>query len=435
MQAFVLLLVAVFSIIMIYRIFYAAGMPLGNRSPVTSYITSKKDTERSGHLCSFKEISSVGAQALFFRLAVYFVSYLTLILIYKVDQSFTDWWLKWDATNYIGIAEGGYKNIVIDGVYAMGDNVYQTLVFFPLYPAFTWIVNLVADNIYIAAFATSTLCYVGGCIFLYMAVAYRYSVSIAEKAVVLISVFPFSFYFGGMLPESTFLLVASACIYFTFRKKWWIAGLFAGLCSLSRMQGILIIVFMGLEWLIEYRIFDLIKNKSWKAFGKKLVYLIPIMAPLAGFGIYLLINYINTGDFLYFLKLQANVWSHSFKDVGTGLSKLFKYLAEEETFALIFSAWGSQIILFFLTLYVIFRHFRSHADSLTSFLFVYTLISYSTDYLVSGGRYLSIALPLFIMTACVCEKRPALYKFIVAVSLMLMVILMCCHTSGQNLVT
>ncbi len=435
MQIFVLLLITVFSIIMIYRIFYAAGMPLGSKSPLTSFVTGNKESERSGHLCSFKELSSVGAQALFFRLLIYFVSYLSLIFIYKVDQSFTEWWLKWDATNYIGIAEGGYKNIVIDGVYSMGDNVYQTLVFFPLYPAFTWIVNFITDNIYIAALVTSTLCYVGGCIFLYMAVAYRYSVSIAEKAVILISVFPFSFYFGGMLPESTFLLVASACIYFTFRKKWWIAGLFAGLCALSRMQGILIIVFMGLEWLIEYRIFDLLRNKLWKRFAKKLIYLIPIMAPLAGFGVYLLINYINTGDFLYFLKLQSNVWSHSFKDVGTGICKLIENLKREETFELIFSAWIPQILLFFLTIYVLFRYFREHADSLTSFLFVYTLISYSTDYLVSGGRYLSIAIPLFIMTACVCEKRPVLYKWIVACSLLFMFLLMCSHTSGQNLVT
>lgn len=436
MNIITLIIVAVFSIIMLYRICSISGAALPNQSSLTKYITSNKQSYSSDNHVNIYDILRIAAESLAFRIFIYFISYLALILIYRDSHTFLDWWLKWDATNYIGIAEGGYKNIVVDNVAVMGDGVYQTLVFFPLYPALTWLVSFIIRNVQIAALVTSSLCYAGGCIFLYMAAALKYNKSIAEKTVILISVFPFSFFFGAMLPESTFLLVGSACIYFTFKKKWWIAGLFGMLGALSRMQGILLVVFMGIEWLESNQIFLLIRKKEWRTFFSKLIGLIPILMVVLGSFIYLLINYINTGDFMYFMKLQNNVWGHSFKDVGCGIQNIFNnLLADDVEMNLKFSVWAPQLILFFLTIYMLFRCFRRHRDSLTAFLFVYTLISYSTDFLVSGGRYLSIALPLFMFTAELCEKRPVLYRWLIMTGLLLQMVLMCCHLSGFNMVT
>lgn len=202
MNIITLIIVAVFSIIMLYRICSISGAALPNQSSLTKYITSNKQSYSSDNHVNIYDILRIAAESLAFRIFIYFISYLALILIYRDSQTFLDWWLKWDATNYIGIAEGGYKNIVVDNVAVMGDGVYQTLVFFPLYPALTWLVSFIIRNVQIAALVTSSLCYAGGCIFLYMAAALKYNKSIAEKTVILISVFPFSFFFGAMLPES-----------------------------------------------------------------------------------------------------------------------------------------------------------------------------------------------------------------------------------------
>lgn len=436
MNIITLIIVTVFSIIMIYRICSISGASLPCKSKYSGFITESKASYSHGNPVNRYDIFRIAAESLAFRLFIYFISYLALILIYRDNQTFLEWWLKWDATNYIGIASGGYKNIVIDNVTMMGDGVYQTLVFFPLYPALTYLVSLIIHNVLVAALVTSSLCYIGGCIFLYMAAALKYNKLIAEKTVILISVFPFSFFFGAMLTESTFLLAGSACIYFTFKRKRWIAGLFGMLGALSRMQGILLVVFMGVEWLEANQIFLLIRKKEWRTFFSKLIELIPIFLIVLGSFIYLLINYVITGDFMYFMKLQNNVWGHQFKNVGFGIQNIFHNLISSDVETnLKFSVWAPQLILFFCTIYILFRCFRRHRDSLTAFLFVYTLISYSTDFLVSGGRYLSIALPLFIFTAELCEKRPILYRWLVTTGLLLQMVLMCCHLSGFNMVT
>lgn len=125
------------------------------------------------------------------------------------------------------------------------------------------------------------------------------------------------------------------------------------------MQGILLVVFMGIEWLESNQIFLLIRKKEWRTFFSKLIGLIPILMVVLGSFIYLLINYINTGDFMYFMKLQNNVWGHSFKDVGCGIQNIFNnLLADDVEMNLKFSVWAPQLILFFLTIYMLFRCFR-----------------------------------------------------------------------------
>lgn len=386
---------------------------------------------------TLKEVLFVGTEALAFRILMYIVAFLLLRLVYMNDQTYLDWWTKWDATNYIGIAEGGYSKITIDGVGGLGDNVMQTLVFFPLYPVLVAGINVILNNTQLAALVTSTICFASGCMVLYMAIASRYGKEIAEKTLVLISVSPFAFFFGGMLPESTFLLVTAACMYFTIKRKWLLAGIMGVFCGLARMQGILIIAFMGMEWLEEYGIIDKFKNKKFKNIGVAFSKLPLIFMPFIGTVIYLIVNYAYTGDFMYFMKLQNKVWSHKFTDIFHAIHNIWANLAREavDDPDLVFSVWGPQLVLFFFVIVIIYLSIKEHADSMTVYLLIYLIISYSTDYLVSGGRYMSTAIPLFIMLAVKCSKSKVLYRWIVAAGLCYMIILMGCHVSGYNLVT
>ena len=69
------------------------------------------------------------------------------------------------------------------------------------------------------------------------------------------------------------------------------------------------------------------------------------------------------------------------------------------------------------------------------YLFVYLVISYGADHMVSGGRYMSTAVPLFIMLAEICERRKNVFKWLVVIGLGLFIIFMGCHTNGFNMVT
>ncbi len=435
MNLFVDISILLIILLLLYRIFCFGGMPafLGQKA---SGVLLKRNDRYDSYTPDKKDIILIGVQALLWRLLLYLISFMMLKLISMGDQSFLEWWLKYDATNYVGIAKGGYDEIKIDGVYNMGDGVMSTLVFFPLYPFFIRIVNFVVRNVELSALVTSTICYVVGCIYLYKAVAIRYGKQIAEKAVILITVFSHAFFFGAMTPESTFLLTCSACMYYTYKKNWWMAGVFGILSAASRIQGVLLIVFMGIQWFEDGKIITLLRTKDWKTFGKEMIRVIPILSVLAGLGIYIYLNYLYTGDPFYFMKLQLNVWGHKFVDIGEAMKIIWEYFSgpaigiEEKM-----SVWIPQLALFIFTIVMILRSFSMHDNSLSAFLLAYLVISYSTDYLISGARYMSVALPLFMFVAELCDKKTYLFRWCVGAGLVLQMMYMYCHLSGWHLVT
>lgn len=384
-----------------------------------------------------KDILAIGGEALFLRILMYLVCFLLLRLVYMIeDQTFLEWWTKWDATNYIGIAEGGYSEIKIDDVVNMGNDIMQTLVFLPLYPVLVAGINFIVGDVYVSALVTSTICFVTGAIFMYMAVAKIYGKSIAEKAVTLLSVFPFAFYYGGMLPESTFFMVTAICIYFTIERKWLLAGIAGAFCGIARLQGVLVIAFMGIEWLQEYNVIDNMFKKEWKSFVASLKKLPFVFMPFLGTIGYLIVNYAYTKDAFYFMKLQHNIWGHGFADIYHAMVNLVNNLLSNETdIKIVFAVWIPQIVIFFGVLVLIFCSFKHHRDSISIYLLIYLIISYSTDFLISGGRYMSAAIPLFIILGEMCEKKPLVYKWLVITGVSLMIILMGCHCSGYNMVT
>lgn len=434
MKIITIAIVCIISLILLYRTLCLSGCNLpGSKSKGLGLIVSKPK-EYTPYQYTKTDLFRVAMESVAFRMVMYFVSFLLLELVYRSGEDMLHWWLKWDATNYVSIASEGYKGIVVHDIPNMGD-AYQTLVFFPLYPFLMKMVNFVLRNINLSALVTSSLCYVGGCVFIYMATAMRYGKSIAEKAIVLLSVFPFAFFQGAMMPESTFLLVGGACLYFTHKKNWWLAGMFGFLASLSRMQGILILAYIGIEWLEEYEIFGLLRNKEFKTFGKRCTDLIPMLFVPLGSWVYLLINYLNTGDWFYFMKLQNNVWGHSFVNVGKAMEIILDLVKNTPEKNIVLAVYIPHFIMFFGVMALIVVTFRRHRDSQAVFLLIYTVISFSTDFLVSGGRYLSIAIPMFVIAGELGEDHPWLYRFLVGFGLATQVVLMGSYVSGQNMVT
>ena len=101
--------------------------------------------------------------------------------------------------------------------------------FFPLY---SWIMKfflLFINSEEIAALLVASLCYVVGCCYFYAWIAQEHGKETAKNALIFISVFPFSFFLGAMMPESTFFMVASACLYFIKKHHWKTATLMLGL--------------------------------------------------------------------------------------------------------------------------------------------------------------------------------------------------------------
>ena len=296
-----ILLTLIFSstlIIIVLKIFSSAFLPL-KMNRISKFVNSK--TQYSGEKATFKECLGIALGALGFRLFIYLIS--CIIIIYLLDngeifnfKTFLQEWEKWDATNYIRIADGWYTGHVENGD-------YTTLAFFPLYPILMRIVDLLVKNMQLSGLIVSTLCFSIACPFLYALVALDYGKSAAKKVVVLLTVFPFSFFFGSMMSESTFLMMTVITLYFIRTHKWGLVALFGALSGLSRLAGAIIIIPAFIEWFEYYKPLELIRRKKWKCFWnvvctKGLV----ILLVLAGTLGYLYINYSIAGKPFAFME-------------------------------------------------------------------------------------------------------------------------------------
>ena len=374
---------------------------------------------QSSSITPLQSFIKIFIYAVLFRIVTYLLSYLVLrTLVYPtgtfdISVILRDW-VRWDANNYIRIATLGY-----DGYYENG--IATTLVFFPLYSWIMRFFHIFIPSIAACGLIVSTICYGLGCAFLYGLVREDYGHNVAKKAVTLISIFPFAFFFGAIMPESTFFFTACACMYFAKKRRFVISGIFGALASLSRMQGLLLAVFFTAQWLIAYRPFELIKNKDYKALWHKIfTKLSPIFIIPIGAVIYLYQNYLVTGDPFKFLEYQEIVWGQTPQYIGTTIADnvanlKINFFENSQSICV----WLPQLVLFFLCCATLLYGLNKVSSGYILFLVLYLIMNYTPSYLLSGGRYMSVAFPMFIILGIFFEKHPKLWDVAIITSALL----------------
>ncbi len=152
---------------------------------------------------------------------------------------FPCFWARWDAENYLVIAVNGYS-------------LLENVAFFPAYPilirsfAFGFPALMAWSGVFV-----SNLAFILACSLLWRQVKLDFNESIAWRTIVTLSLFPTAFFFSAIYTESLFMLF-SVCVYIlSSRKQYLLAGLVVGLASLTRSNGILLIVIPLVEILLS----------------------------------------------------------------------------------------------------------------------------------------------------------------------------------------
>lgn len=151
-------------------------------------------------------------------------------------------WLRWDTAWYVEIAKHGYA-------------CYGSSAFLPLYPLLIRILGtLFLGNDLAAALVISSLASLVVFYLLYrLAQELTGSAAIAKGAVIALAVFPTSFFLMAGYTESLFLALAIGA-YLAARRGFWLsAGALATLATLTRLQGIILLVPLGLELFLAQR--------------------------------------------------------------------------------------------------------------------------------------------------------------------------------------
>lgn len=369
------------------------------------------EPEDSGLGLLRKEVFTVFTVAVLIRLLVYLVSVVVGMLFSEENgvafslQSFFELWERWDAGHYIGLAQKGYEGYTENGQHLF-------LVFFPLYPWMVRILNMVFGNWQFCCLFLSTLAFCIGSVYFFGFVKEEFGTEIARKAYALLVCYPFAFFFGGMMTESLFFCLVSAGFFYCRRHKWWLVGVISLFAALCRIQGVLLFGVGMVEFFVAVRPFELLRKKQGrrllKEFFTKAVWL---FLAFAGSLIYFGLNYAVEGDWFAFQTYQKEHWYHTTTWIGNCLGEIIGYVFSDTVSVSSKTAiWIPEFILFIVAFVCIVYGLRRQSLKNEAFLIVYLLVNYSITFLISGGRYMLCALPMFIILAQIGKKYKWIYN-------------------------
>ncbi len=396
---------------LLLRTISASGIAI-SQNKVTAFLLADKNTLKQDAADTNRNFLFIMLAAFIFRIIVFALSYLAVSLFKDGSLTFkglVQQYVQWDANNYQRIADLGYG-----GYNENGD--FTTLAFFPLYPWTARIFKGMFGSTYISLLAVSFVCYAVGCGFLYKLVSIDYSSGTAVKAVILISVFPHSLFFGTMMNESMFFMFTVITLYYIRSHKWWLVGIFGALASLSRLAGIILAFPALFEFTEHYKLLEKLKSKKTKeTVGILLKKGSPVFIMLIGTFIYLYCNYRTTGEWFKFMEYQQRIWKHQSTYFGVGISNIVKNAADavkSNNSALAAEIHIPSVVSVVFVLVMIVYGLRRGRSMYSIYLIMYFMVNMSVDWIISAPRYMSCAVPAFIYLAEFADKHSRADKLI-----------------------
>lgn len=315
-------------------------------------------------------------------------------------------WANFDGEHYLSIAIFGYKELE-----QAFFPVYPALISFLLQPFSTDFFTLLLSAAFLGIIV-SNLTFLLALVLLWDLLRLDYSQKITFWTILLMFVFPTSFYFGAVYSESLFLLLTVASFYSARKKKWWLAGIFGSIASATRVFGILLLP--ALAWEI------------WQQRENKYQIFWLLLVPL-GLLSYMFYQWQAAGDPLAFYRLQKIVGEQHQSGITLFPQVLFRYLRmlfsveiTNPIYQTLFLEFVTGILFFMLPIYGFFKKMRL---SYVFFALIGFLIPSLQGSLSSVPRYVIVFFPSFIAMAIFINSIPRLVKFgVVIISLIWLVV-------------
>ncbi|MBI2596868.1 hypothetical protein HYW41_01815 [Candidatus Daviesbacteria bacterium] len=314
-------------------------------------------------------------------------------------------WANFDGEHYLSIAIFGYKDL--------------EQAFFPAYPSIIsffarpFSKDLVSSliNSTIVGLIISNASLLIGLLFLYELILIDFSKKISFLVIILIMVFPTSFYFGAMYNESLFLLLIVLTFLQARKGNWFRASFFGMIAASTRVFGIFLFPALILEAYLQKNY----KRLYW-------IFLIPF-----GLVLYMYYQYITVGDPLAFYNLQDLVGEQRQSKLILLPQVYFRYLKmfitvnpSQPIYQTIFLEFIVGIIFLILPIYGYFKKIRLSYLLFAFFGFLITTVQGSFS---SVPRYVLVFFPSFIALALWFNRQSKLLKLLLILLSTLLLIL------------
>lgn len=301
---------------------------------------------------------------------------------------------RWDGNSYTFITDNWYVTT--------GPEKYF-IVFPPLYPILVKLLSFLGFGSVLSGIILSNILFVAGMVLLYKLILLDYKPKVALLTIILISVFPTTFFFSVAYPESLFVFLFALTFYLARKRNYIWAYLAGGLTVLTRPFGILLLPALALQ--------------RKKLFILGLAFGIPI-------AIYLLINYLTFGNPFTFLDFLKENWQKSFSFPWEGIIASWKrglYTSQEEFNYKYLVGYGEATTSTLAWVFVfvgIKKWGIKHPYWIC--LFLSTILFTSTGFILSAPRYLLSIPPFFILLADLLHKNKILTAIWIVTSVALL---------------
>ncbi len=190
-------------------------------------------------------------------------------------------WSNFDGVHYTALVQEGYRSL--------------TYFYFPLYPllikSLTPILGESLTMVTFTGVAVSYLMFLLALVGFYKLLKLDFDNNMVRLAIILLLVFPTSFYFGSVYTESLFLALTVWSFYYARQKKWLMAGTLAALATATRLVGLALVAGLAVEAFLYWRS----DRRKW------LLPLLLVFISMTGIGAYMYFVWQKTGDPLNFL--------------------------------------------------------------------------------------------------------------------------------------
>lgn len=196
---------------------------------------------------------------------------------------------RYDGAWYLQVVEHGYADDTPAG--------RASAAFFPVFPLMTLVVAALPGVAPItAALAVASALGVLATVLVWRLTAEVVDVPAADRAMVLLAVFPGSFVLSMAYSEALLVAAAAGCLLALVQRRWLLAGLAAAVASGARPTGI--VLGLACAWAAAAAVG---RDRAWRAL------VAPLLAP-AGAVAFFVHLWWRTGDLLAWFEVQRTVW-------------------------------------------------------------------------------------------------------------------------------
>ncbi|MCU1383267.1 MAG: hypothetical protein JWL71_1964 [Acidobacteria bacterium] len=318
--------------------------------------------------------------------------------VWGTPSPFWDAFARHDSGWYFDIARKGY-----DATAAVAGG-RSNIAFAPVYPLLMRYVGRLfgraPGDLYLGGILVSWLSFAAAMVVLYRLAALDLPRRRAARAVLLTAVFPFSFFFGAVYTESTFLLFTLLSFYGFRTRRWALGGVAGALAGATRVTGIM--MWPALAWV------------AWRSAE-------PTRRDRAAAGLALVaatLGFVGYCAYIYDLTGQPLLWATALTRWGGGyhpggapwtapvdlaqrlLTHPYAFLTSQPM-ALYDTLYGVTALAFVASIPFVWRRFGA---AYGVFMLLNLYVPLSSGAFEGLGRYCSVLFPAFIWLASIRSR-------------------------------